>query len=29
MESPAQRLLASPALRRFPNPTEEGQSIAC
>jgi hypothetical protein len=28
MESLAQRLAASPALKRFPNPTEEGQSIA-
>lgn len=28
MESLAERLAASPALKRFPNPTEEGQSIA-
>jgi hypothetical protein len=28
MESLAQRLAASPALKRFPNPTEQGQSIA-
>ncbi len=28
MESLAQRLAACPALKRFPNPTEEGQSIA-
>ncbi len=28
MESLAQRLAASPVLKRFPNPTEEGQSIA-
>ena len=28
MESLAQRLAASPALKRFPNPTEEAHSIA-